>query len=202
MKKVLMLSILTTLLYGCGSKEKTMTGFLSDYSKLKKESDSTFRYVDEAALAKYSSFIVDPVQVRFYSGSKSQGKLSEEQLSDLTNYMHSKIVEAVQNAGKTVAQQPAAGVARVRVSLSDIRRSTAVSIIPQASLLGAGIGGAAMEAEVVDSMTGKQVGAVVQSGRGSGIPFTNLGNLNAAKRVMDRWAQRFQERLVEYSKAE
>jgi len=57
-----------------------------------------------------------------------------------------------------------------------------------------------MEAEVVDSMTGKQLGAVVQSGIGSRIPFTNLGDLNAAKTVIDDWAKRFQERLIELSK--
>ena len=197
MKRAIVLSILLTIVCGCESKEKAMTGFLSDYSKLKKESGSTLRYVKESAVARYSSFIVDPVQVRFYSGSPSEGKLTVEQLSDLTNYMHSKIVEAIQSAGKTVVEQPGPGVARVRVALSDIKKPSAVSILPQASLLGAGIGGASMEAEVVDSMTGAQIGAVVQSGTGSRIPFTNMGDLSSAKNVIDGWAKRFQERLVE-----
>ena len=200
MKRAIVLSILLTVLCGCESKEKSMTGFLSDYSKLKKESGSTLRYVNEKAVRSYSSFIVDPVQVRFYSGSPSEGKLTVQQLSDLTNHMHLKLVEAVQGAGKTVAEQPAPGVARIRVALSDIKKSSAISVLPQASLLSAGIGGASMEAEVVDSMTGKQLGAVVQSGIGSRIPFTNLGDLNAAKTVIDDWAKRFQERLIELSK--
>jgi len=200
MKKAIVLSILLAFVCGCESKEKAMTGFLSDYSKLKKESDSTLRYVNEKAARRYSSFIVDPVQVRFYSGSPSEGKLTVQQLSDLTNYAHLKLIEAIQGAGKTVVEQPAPGVARVRVALTDIKKSTAVSILPQASLLGAGIGGASMEAEVVDSMTGKQIGAVVQSGIGSRIPFTNLGDLDAAKTVIDGWAKRVQERLIELSK--
>jgi hypothetical protein len=200
MKKAIVLSILLALLCGCESKEKSMTGFLSDYSKLKKESASTLRYVNKDAVGRYSSFIVDPVQVRFYSGSPSEGKLTIQQLSELTNYMHTKIVEAVQGAGKTVVEQPGAGVARARVALSDIKKSTAVSILPQASLLGAGVGGASMEAEIIDSMTGKQIAAVVQSGTGSRVPFTNLGDLNAAKTVIDGWAKRFKERLIELSK--
>jgi hypothetical protein len=122
-----------------------------------------------------------------------------QQLTDLTNHMHTKIIEAIQGAGKTVVDQPGEGVARVRVALTDIKKSTAVSILPQASLLGAGIGGASMQAEVVDSVTGKQIGAVVQSGIGSRIPFTNLGDLDAAKVVIDGWAKRFQERLIELS---
>jgi hypothetical protein len=148
-------------------------------------------------VASYSGFIVDPVPVRFYKGAKSEGKLTDEQITDLTNYMHTKIVEAVQSAGKKVAYQPAAGVARIRVALTDMEKSSAVSILPQASLLGAGIGGASMEAEVVDSMTGKQIGAVVESKQGSRMPFANLGDWTAAKNVIDSWAARFQKRLEE-----
>jgi len=40
-------------------------------------------------------------------------------------------------------------------------------MLPQASLMGAGVGGAAMEAELVDSVTGKQIGAVIESRKGS-----------------------------------
>jgi hypothetical protein len=58
-------------------------------------------------------------------------------------------------------------------------------------------GGATMEAELVDSMTGKQIGAVMESGKGSRIPFSNLGDWTAAKGVMDGWAARFQKRLEE-----
>jgi hypothetical protein len=52
-----------------------------------------------------------------------------------------------------------------------------------------------MEAEVVGSVTGKQIGAVVQSGKGSRIPFTNVGEWTAAKNVMDDWGKGFQERM-------
>jgi hypothetical protein len=65
------------------------------------------------------------------------------------------------------------------------------------NLLGAGIGGSSMEAEVVDSISGKQIGAVLESAKGGRIPFTNLGDWSAAKSVMDGWAERFQKRLEE-----
>jgi hypothetical protein len=182
-----------TLLGGCSSQPTT--GFLSDYSKLVKENDSTMRYVDEAAVARYTGFIVDPVQVKFYKGADSAGKLSEKQITDLTNFTHDKIVEAVRGAGKTIAYQPGPGVARVRVALTDIDKTSALNILPQASLLGVGIGGASMEAEVVDSATGAQIGAVVESGKGGRIPFTNLGDWTAAKKVIEGWADTFQKRL-------
>ncbi len=195
-KMMLAMSIVTALVLfnGCGGRQ-TKTGFLSDYSKLQKESDSSLRYVNEEAVAKYSGFIVDPVQVRFYRGAKSEGKLTDEQITDLTGYTHSQIIEAVKGAGKKIAYQPGPGVARIRVALTDIQKTSAINILPQASLLGAGIGGASMEAEVVDSMTNQQIGAVVESGKGGRIPFTNLGDWSAAKSVIDGWASRFEKRL-------
>ena len=105
------------------------------------------------------------------------------------------IREAVQRAGKKVVHRPGQGVARARIALTDIDKSHAISILPQASLLGAGIGGASMEAEAVDSVTGKQVAAVVQSGQGSKIPFASLGDWTAAKQAFDGWAKEFQKRL-------
>jgi hypothetical protein len=187
---------------GCGLGRATKTGFLTDYSRLSKESDTTLRHINKGALARYSSFIVDPVEVHFHRGSKAiehrtKGKLTQQQVTDLTSYLHNRIVKAVEDSGNRVVYQPASGVARIRVALTDIDKSTAASLLPQAKLIGAGIGGASMEAEVVDSITGEQIGAVVESKLGSRIPFANLGEWDAAKQVMDDWAKRFQKRLDE-----
>ena len=196
-KMMLAVSFVTALvlLNGCGGGELAKTGFLSDYSKLQKESDSVLRYVDEAAAPKYTGFIVEPIQTRFVSESKSKSQLTAQQLKDLTGYMHSKVVEAVKAAGLTTATQPAPGVGRIRIALTDIEKTGAINMIPQASLLGAGVGGASMEAEIVDSVTGEQIGAVVQSKQGSKMPLSNLGDWTAAKGVMDAWASRFQKTL-------
>ncbi len=183
------------LICGCGGSKQVKTGFLSDYSKLQRESDTSLRYVDDSAAPAYSAFIVEPVVVYFHEGAKSEGKLTFQQLADLTNYLHTKIVEAVQDAGPKVVDKPAAGVARIRVALTDIAKTDAINMIPQASLLGAGVGGASMEAEVVDSVTGKQIAAVLQSGQGSRVPFSNLGDWAAAQTVMDQWAKNFQKKL-------
>jgi len=206
MKKTSVLMIVTIGLmlmqFGCGSNAVVKTGFLTDYSRLSKESDSTLRHINKRALAKYSNFIVDPVKVHFHMGSKAiehrtEGKLTQRQMTDLTNYLHAKIVRAVKDSGNRVVYQPGSGVARIRVALTDIDRSTAASLLPTAKIVGAGIGGASMEAEVVDSMTGEQIGAVVESKKGSIIPFANLGQWDAAKQVMDDWAKRFEKRLDE-----
>jgi len=206
MKRVSVLMVvavgLMLMQFGCGSKDVSRTGFLTDYSRLEKESDSSLRYMNKGALDNYSSFIVDRVEVHFHKGAKAieeqtKGKLTQQQIDDLTNYMHSKIVEAIKGSGNTVAYQPAAGVARIRVALTDFTKASGVSYVPQAKLLGAGVGGASMETEVVDSMTGEQIGAVVETQTGSRIPFSQLGKWDAAKAVMNDWAKRLQKRLEE-----
>jgi hypothetical protein len=204
MKKTKALVIVTIALLilqcGCGESKLAKTGFLSDYSKLSAESDNTMLYINETALDGYSSFIVDSVKLHLYSEAKArkkikEGKITDQDIEDLTNYMHSALVKAVQDSGKKIAHKPDAGVARVRAALTDIKSSSMINALPQASLLAAGIGGASMEIELVDSQTGEQIGAVIQSGKGSRIPFTNLGKWTATKKTIDSWAKKFQERL-------
>ena len=185
---------------GCGGVEQSRTGFLSDYSKLQAVSDESYRYVDERALDKYSGFIIDEVKVHFFTGTsaieaKSEGKITEQELKDLTNYFHSAIVKAISDSGRKVVHRAGPGVARIRVALTDIKETSALNVLPMVSLAGTGVGGAAMEAEVLDSVTGKQIGAVVESRKGSRVPFSNLGDWSTAKGVMDHWAKRLQKRL-------
>jgi hypothetical protein len=180
---------------GCGPAKMTTTGFLSDYSRMKKESDMSMGYVDDAKLARYSSFIVEPVVVHFHHRAKSKGKLTLQQLADLTNYMHSKFIEAVEGAGKKVVHEPAEGVARIRAALTDVEKTDMINIIPTASLTGLGLGGASIEIEIVDSETGQQIGAALETKKGSRVPFSNLGDWATAKSVMNDWAKRLQKRL-------
>ncbi len=199
---VLMVLVVGLMLVQCGCESGGVvrTGFLTDYSRLRAESDTSLRYINKAALGAYSGFIVEPVEVHFHSGAKAieqrtEGKLTEQELRDLRNYMHSALIKAVQNSGRAVVYQPAGAVARIRVALTDIEKTGALSILPQASLAGVGLGGVSMEAEIIDSMTGEQIGAVVEAQKGSRVPFSNLGEWTTAKKIMDDWAKRLQKRL-------
>jgi hypothetical protein len=190
---VLIVIAITLTTAGCGGKHRKPTGFLSDYSKLKEESGHTMRYLDEAALAKYSRFIVDPIQTRI---DDPDGALTPDNVADLTSYMYDKMVKAVQKSGDQIAYRPAEGVARLRVAFTDIGKSHPISIVPWSSIAGLGVGGASVEAELVDSITGQQIAAVVQSKEGqSKVPFTTLGDWTAAKQTIDTWAKNLEKRL-------
>ncbi len=182
---------------GCAAKKAQRIGFLSDYSKLEAQSKVSARYLAMNRLKGYSKLIIDPVKIHLHEGSKSKKKVTEKVAMDLTGYMHAALLKAVEGSYQIV-YQPGPGVARVRVALTDLKKSNvAMNIYPGTKIMGSGLGGASLEAEIVDSQTGEQVGALVESQLGSRLSLDGLSAWGDAKSVMDGWAKRFRERLDE-----
>lgn len=188
---------------GCAAQRAKRVGFLSDYSKLKPYSDVSYRHIpSKATFRRYSKFIIDPVVVHFHSGSKaieerSKGKLTEQDLTDLKNYMHDAIVKAISDR-YSIVYRPGPGVARARVALTDLKKSNVLmNIHPGSKLLGTGLGGASLEAELIDSQTGEQIAALAESQLGNRLSLDGMSKWGDAKAVMDNWAKRFRKRLDE-----
>ncbi|MHC4078874.1 MAG: DUF3313 domain-containing protein [Planctomycetota bacterium] len=169
------------------------TGFLSDYSKLKEEDDA-LRYVNTDELKTYNSFIVDPVQMVSHKGAEPTDPKAAEVV---TSALQKNLVTKLREANYNVVKEPGPGVARLRVAITDVDNSVPVlNWIPQTKLLGLGIGGASMEAEVVDSRTDKQIGAVVQGKKGSRLSFAGMTSRQGdAKAVCGNWAEAFVQRV-------
>ncbi len=86
---------------------------------------------------------------------------------------------------------------RIRIAITDIKKTTAVANIhPAMKMSGIGLGGASMEAEAVDSVSGERVGAIVDSQSGGRLGITaGLKKYGHAQQVMDGWVERFVKRL-------
>jgi hypothetical protein len=192
-------SVIIIFLSGCSAKKAASTGFLSDYSKLTAHSDTSYKYVpSDGTLKRYKKFIVDPVAVYFHSGSHARKDgIKQEDINDLRNYMHQAILKAL--AGQVeVVYQPGPGVARFRTALTDLKKSSIVqNVLPATKLIGSGLGGASLEAEILDSQTGRQIGAVIESQLGNRISIDGLSEWGDAKAIMDGWANRLRQRLDE-----
>lgn len=189
---------ITSVQLGCSAQRAEKTGFLSDYSKLEAQSDVSSRYLAPGnRLAGYSKFIIDPVVTHFHTGSKAAGKLKEEDLRDLRNYMHEALVKAIEDRYKIVFR-PGPGVARFRAALTDLKKSGIVqNVLPIGKAIGSGLGGASLEAELLDSQTGEQIGALVESQLGERLSLDGYSTWGDAKAIMDSWAARFRKRLDE-----
>ena len=118
MRKCILLSVFLLGLYGCGGTKQQQTGFLNDYSRLTQRSSTSFRYASTPErLGNYSRFIIDPVQVRFYVGSRAQkSKIKPEGIRKLQNYMRQSMVRALSGRYQVVYSS-GDDVARIRVAL-------------------------------------------------------------------------------------
>lgn len=169
---------------GCGGLEKPPTvGFLSDYSHLRPEIESRSRYWPlDNRLAQYSQFIVDPVPV--YLDDDTLAKLDRDtNLAELSQYMHDAMVKALEPYYPVAGVTPGPGTGRIRMALTHLKKGGPVAP-----------GAVGIEAELVDSRTGKQVVALreIQKGKGSSLP-----EWDDAKDIMDDWARRFSAALQE-----
>ncbi len=73
-----------------------------------------------------------------------------------------------------------------------------MNIHPATKLSGVGLGGASMEAEAIDSVSGRRVFAVVDTRQGSRFALTaGLSELGHAKQVITHWVERFVKRVDE-----
>jgi hypothetical protein len=185
-----------TVQCGCTAQKAETVGFLSDYSKLEAQSDVSARYLaPDNRLGNYSKFIIDPVVVYLHTDSKA--KLAEKDLTEIKNYMHEALVKAIEDRYEVVSRS-GLGTARVKVAITDLKKSgIAQNILPISKAVGTGLGGASLEAEVVDSKTKEQIAALVESQLGKRLSLDGYSTWGDAKAIMDGWAKRFRARLDE-----
>ena len=165
------------------------SGFLSDYSKLERIDDSMLRFVDEA-VGDYSSFIIEPIVIAFRQAPGEQ-VFTDEELSELSARYEEAVIDALsRNDGYPIVEDPAPGVARIRIGITDVEETIGVlNLSIYTKITGLGLGGASFEGEIVDSVTGKQLAAVVRWGTGSRILKAGITHTGDAKIAIDRWAK-------------
>ena len=180
--------VVMSVQYGCESSAPStkmpVTGFLSDYSRLEPISETSYRYVNpKYDLGNYEKFIIDRVEVLFDYGTQAEVKNWDE-VEQLRTYMRRAIEDAIWSNWQVVSE-PGPRVARVRTALTNVKRASAFRM-----------GGASMEMELLDTQTGEQIGAFVES-QEKGRPLGEYYKWENAKAVMDDWAKRFYNRLKE-----
>ena len=187
-KTIYSLAIIT-MLTGCESPPPSVkvpvTGFLTDYSGLEPTSDTSYRYINpKYNLARYASFIIDPVDVRFRKGAATKAD-SWDDLEALRAYRLRARVKALIPRYSATAKSPGPGVARIRIALTNVAKSAPFKL-----------GRVSMEAEILDSRTGEQIAAVIESQK-KGVPFYGYEPWSGAKAIMDDWAKQLYDRLEE-----
>jgi len=186
-------------LSGCAAKEQKYAGFLGDYSRLSpdKQADNALTYFSpDHDLGKYDKFMIDPILVHFAPHAKGTS-VDAGKLDELVDYFDAELRKALTENKYQVVQKKGPGVVRLRIALTDVRKTTAaLNVHPATKLSGMGTGGAAMEAEMIDSRSGQRIAALVDARQGNrmslGAGFKETGH---AHQVVDHWIKRLMTRL-------
>ena len=191
-------AIVSAMAAGCATvQDPGRTGFLSDYSKLKEIEENHLVY-DSGNFGNYSKFIIEPVAM-LYRQPEDKRIFDDEELADLQAHFATKVRKAlIEDDGYQVVEANAPGTARLRIGITDVDDTIGVlNLSIYTKITGAGLGGAAMEGELVDSVTGEQIGAVIRWGSGSRILKAGFTHTGDAKIVINRWVKDLRERIDE-----
>ena len=191
-------AIISTMAAGCATvQDPGQKGFLSDYSKLVEIKENHLVY-DSGNFGNYSKFIIEPVAM-LYSQPEEKRVFDDEELEDLQAYFATKVREAlIKDDAYQVVEVPGPGTATLRIGITDVDDTIgALNISIYTKITGAGLGGAAMEGELLDSVTGEQIGAVIRWGSGSRILRAGYTHTGDAKIVIGRWAKDLRQRIDE-----
>ncbi len=194
---LLSISVLT----GCASTPIAPSGFLRDYSKLEPvpgEPQMLYYEKPNVEWKKYTKLLLDPAMV-YYSPETKDRHIHPDELKKLTDYFRNVVIEAVKDA-YPVVDAPGPGVLRIRTAITDvIPTNPLVNIATVAAvLLPLDLGGAAIEAEFLDSISNERLAALVDRKKGTPLDivggFTKWGHVEAAFKA---WAKELREALDE-----
>ncbi len=189
-------AIVSVMAAGCATvQDPGQREFLSDYSKLEEIEENHLIY-DSGNLGDYSKFIIEPVAM-LYRQPEEKRKFTDEELEDLQTHFATTVREAlIEGDGYQVVEVAGPETARLRIGITDVDDTIgALNVTIYTKITGAGLGGAAMEGEIVDSVTGEQIAAVIRWGSGSRLLRAGFTHTGDAKILMNRWAKDLRERI-------
>ena len=214
------LALLLATTAGCSKEQKPTakkipagaetSGFLKNYANLKpvEGMDGAVGYAATDAqknLHKYIAVVIDPVEV-YLATNADDAKLTDAARSAATEYFHAALVKAVSDA-YPVVDQAGPLVLRLRAAVVGVDFGGEVAAADkdqdkEKSLpYTLNIGKVRVEMELVDSETGDQIAALMDSqnlGNGAEIGSANLVHQEkwaAAREAFDGWAGRVREFL-------
>ncbi len=185
------LLLLLLTIAGCAApvQQAGQRGFLEDYSQLVETDDASYIYVGPN-LGNYSTFMIDPVALLF-TQDPDDPQFDQAELNDIKEFVIAELTEALTDDGAyQIVDSPAPGIGRIRVGITDIDASTGIyNVLIYTKITGAGLGGIASEAEIVDSITGEQLAAAIHWGSGSRILRAGFTPAGDAKILIARWVR-------------
>ena len=198
-KHLLSLVVLMASLCACSGPQYAgpaqPSGFLGDpqiYKAMVRDAEIPGAMVYRATsrpLAGYDSFIVPPVAIFLTEEGRARG-VSRDDLQELAQKFRAEVIASL-GSRYQVVDVPAARVAVLRLALTDAYPNFVLMNLPIVALItGGSYGGASLEAELVDSVSGRSVAAVMAADRGESHSFTSsMTKWGETDAVLRDWAK-------------
>ncbi len=191
--------ILIGVLCVCPKVQAENSGFLGDYSSLKKSKSvkgAKEYFNPDKSLKEYDAFIIDPVRVHFAPGADATA-IDPQKTAELAQYFREQLISELKAGGYIVMNKPGSNTLTVRMAITGLKKTNKLlNVHPAMKFSGKGLGGASFEGEGVDSVTGERIFAVAHSKKGSRKSMkAGLSELGHAQQSMDFWAKTFVEEL-------
>lgn len=159
-------------LTGCAIKkmELTESGFLSGYSGLVEDKElegmRVYRNPDVNIGERYPKILIAPVQFKL-DPTVEEHDMDYKDRRKISDYFHEKLTEGLIKSYEIV-DEPGEGVALFRAAITDVLPNKVYLNLHWSTMLigGGGIGGASLEAELVDSVTNERLLSFVDAKKG------------------------------------
>jgi hypothetical protein len=181
-------------LAGCASVGPPPTsGFLGDYAALRVyPGDDTLLWWERDGFdwSRYRGVILEPVAVHYHAQASGR-EIPPDELKKLSDSFRAAVVAELGDEYR-VTDEPAADVLRVRCAITDVIpvRPALNAVTSIATFVAIDVGGAAIEVEFVDSVTGERVAAGVDQKIGKRINgISGLTRFGQATEAFQSWAR-------------
>ncbi|HHW77261.1 MAG TPA: DUF3313 domain-containing protein [Xanthomonadaceae bacterium] len=198
--KNLMVSFVTVVvLAGCASTPPPRSGFLVDYPDLKPDPGNPqllWWEKPDFDWKRYQKLMIDPV-VMYYDPKAKNQEIRPDDLNRLADEFRD-VVTAELGKNFPVVNTPGQDVLRIRAAITEIiPANPALNVVTTVvAFVPLDMGGAAIEAEFIDSMTNERVAAMVE--RKLGTPFdlkSGFTSLGHARASFKSWAAELKRAL-------
>ena len=202
---------------GCSTtytaRKATPSGFLGDYSQLKKGEGTLLMYIKPGTdLARYRKIILEPIQLYASEAGKGMARLSREDRQRMVNCLDAVLRKRL-SAEHTLVQQAGPDVIRMRVAITEVKGArvlmdTVSTVLPfglaisEAKNLATGshtsVGAAGIECEGLDSQSRQRLFATVDERVGRKVTgrFDKFEKFRTAEDAFDSWADWIAKQLM------
>ncbi|MDD5155147.1 MAG: DUF3313 domain-containing protein [Candidatus Omnitrophica bacterium] len=185
---------------GCSTMKTPKSGFLVDYSEFQFDSkDKSLLWYEKEGTdwKRFRKLMIDPVVVYYHPDARNR-KIDPQELQKLTAYFREVVVQEVKDK-YPVVDKAGPDVLRVRAAITDVIPVNVAANILSAAAIGIPLdmGGAAIEAEFLDSETGERLGAIVDMKLGTPLDISGFTSLGHARSAFQKWAREFKQALSE-----